>query len=79
MEEKMSIETKITRESFLGEILKEDILEKVTPILQKYKLPCVTCPIAALELKKLKIEDISKFYGIELENFLEEINLALEY
>lgn len=63
---------KITEETLLGDILKKPY---GTKILSKFKLPCLHCPMAALEMGVLKIGDVSKMYGVDLENLLKELNL----
>ena len=62
---------KITKDSALVEILKYPEAEK---ILAKYNLPCLACPFAKLEMKNLKIGQISRVYGIDLKNLLKELN-----
>lgn len=62
---------KITKEATLKEILRIPGVEK---ILVKHQLPCLGCPMAALEMDKLKIGDISKMYGLDLKNLLKELN-----
>ena len=56
---------KITKETILGDILKKHNGAK---ILKKYKLPCLSCPMAALEMGILKIGDVSRMYGIDIDN-----------
>jgi hypothetical protein len=43
-------------------------------VLVKYRLPCLTCPWAAYEVKTLKIGEVAKMYGLDLENLLKELN-----
>ena len=62
---------KITKDSTLAEILKYPEAEK---ILQKYDLPCLSCPMAKLEMRFLKIGQIATMYGIDLEELLKELN-----
>ena len=62
---------KITQETILGDILKKP---NSTKILKKYRLPCLSCPMAALEMGVLKIGDVSRMYGIDLDNLLQELN-----
>lgn len=45
-------------------------------ILVKYHLPCLHCPMAAYEMKRLKIGEVAKMYGINIENLLVELNYA---
>lgn len=62
---------KITKETTLKEILGIPGAEET---LAKYHLPCLGCPMIGLEMDKLKIGDISKRYGLDLENLLGELN-----
>ena len=62
---------KITGETILGDIIKKPNGAK---ILKKYKLPCLGCPMAALEMGVLKIGDVSRMYGIDVDNMLKELN-----
>jgi hypothetical protein len=65
----------ITEETLLGDILKRPYGAK---ILSKFKLPCLHCPMAALEMGVLKIGDVSHMYGVDLENLLKELNAEEE-
>jgi hypothetical protein len=62
---------KITKNTTLAEILEFSGAEKV---LAKYNLPCLFCPMAKLEMDKLKIGQICKMYNIDTENLLKELN-----
>ena len=62
---------KVTENTLLGEILKRP---GGPQILSKFRLPCLSCPMAALEMGVLKIGDIAKMYGIDLNALLAEIN-----
>jgi len=63
---------KIDSQTVLKEILKKPGAEK---ILAKYRLPCLTCPWAAYEIKTLKIGQVAKTYGLDLKNLLKELNV----
>jgi len=62
---------KITKDSTLAEILKSPELEKV---LAEYNLPCLSCPMAKLEMENLKIGQVCQIYRIETEKLLKELN-----
>jgi len=64
----------IKEETTLAEILEKPELEKV---LEKYNLPCLSCPMASLELKTLTIGKICKIFKLDLKKVLEELNRAL--
>lgn len=62
---------KISKDTTLAEILN---LPRAEKILTKYNLPCLGCPLAEFEMKNLKIGEVCKMYGIDLEKLLEELN-----
>ncbi|MEM7826903.1 MAG: hypothetical protein QXQ40_01620 [Candidatus Aenigmatarchaeota archaeon] len=62
---------KFTESTTLEEILKHHDTYK---ILLKYNLPCLHCPMAAYEIKKLKIGEVAKIYGIDAKALLKELN-----
>lgn len=62
---------KITKETILGDIIKIPGKESV---LAKYRVPCLSCPMASLELSSLKVGDVCEAYGLESEKLLEELN-----
>lgn len=65
------MKNKITEKTTLAEILKYPEAEK---ILAKHNLPCLSCPMAKFEIENLKIGDVCKMYGIDLEKLLKELN-----
>jgi len=65
----------ITKDTTLAEILKRSELEK---ILMKYNLPCLGCPFAKFEMENLKIGEVCKMYGIDIESLLKELNEKLK-
>ena len=62
---------KITKDTGLAEILK---LPGAEGILAKYNLPCLSCPLAKFEIGDLKIGQVCKTYGIDIEGLLKELN-----
>lgn len=62
---------KITKNTNLSEILKHP---KLTEILIKYNLPCLSCPFAKMEIEKLKIGDVCKMYNIDEKKLIKELN-----
>ncbi|PJA00357.1 disulfide oxidoreductase [bacterium (Candidatus Gribaldobacteria) CG_4_10_14_0_2_um_filter_33_15] len=62
---------KITKDTTLAEILNEPEAGK---ILAKYNLPCLSCPMAKLEMENLKIGDICKLYKIDFLKLSKELN-----
>lgn len=65
------MKNRITKDTTLTEILDLPEAEK---ILVKYNLPCLSCPFAKMEMENLKIGDVCKMYGINLNDLLEELN-----
>jgi hybrid cluster-associated redox disulfide protein len=62
---------KITEDTTLAELLKNP---DAGDILAKYNFPCLSCPMAKFEIKKLKLGEVCKTYGIDLESLLKELN-----
>ena len=62
---------KYSKNSTLAEVLEDPKNQK---ILEKFNVPCLTCPFAQLEMNSLKLEQIAKLYQIDLEKLLEELN-----
>jgi len=61
----------VTEETILGDIMKRPNGAK---ILGRHKLPCLNCPMAALEMGVLKLGDVARLYGLDLKKLLEELN-----
>lgn len=62
---------KISEKTTLAEILD---LPGAEEALVKYKVPCLTCPMAQFEMAQLTIGDICKMYNIDLETLVEALN-----
>lgn len=43
-------------------------------ILMKNGVPCMSCPMAAMEIDKLKIGEVCKMYKLNLSKILKELN-----
>lgn len=63
--------TKITSKTTLEKILEKKGADK---ILAKHGVPCVSCPMAKFELDSLKIGQVCKMYGLNLEKILKDLN-----
>ena len=61
----------ITAESTLAEMMSH---QKGQKAMEKYNVPCLTCPMAAMEMNELKVGQICEMYGIDLEGLLKELN-----
>lgn len=64
----------INAESTLGEILK---IEGSEEILNKYNVPCLSCPMMSMEMNSLTLGQVAKMYDIDMEGVLEELNRLL--
>jgi hybrid cluster-associated redox disulfide protein len=65
----------ITKESTLEEILK---YPEAHIVLAEFGVPCLTCPMASLEMSKLKIGEICETYGIDCEKLIKRLNEIIE-
>jgi len=61
----------IIKETKLSVILKNP---KAQEILVKYKLPCLGCAFAHMEMDKLKIGEVCEMYGLNIKGLLKELN-----
>lgn len=61
----------INENTTLSDILK---IEGAETILSKYELPCLHCPMAKMEMEKLKIGEVCRMYGIDSKSLLEDLN-----
>lgn len=62
---------KITKESTLEEAMN---IKNAEEVLTKHGVPCVTCPMAQMEMQTLKIGEICERYGLDLDKLLEDLN-----
>jgi len=67
--------SKINQNSTLKDVLD---LEEAEDVLRKYNLPCLSCPMAKFEIEKLRLGDVCKMYGIEVETLIKELNKTLK-
>lgn len=63
---------KITKSTVLAEIMERG--QSAGKILAENGVPCMSCPMARFEIDKLKIGDVCKMYGLNLEKILKELN-----
>jgi len=63
--------TKATSKTTLGKILK---IKKGGKILAKHGVPCLSCPMASMEIDKLEIGKVCKMYGLNLKEILKDLN-----
>jgi hybrid cluster-associated redox disulfide protein len=62
---------RFTKDTILADVLE---LPETEEILAKYNVPCLSCPMAQFEIGNLKIGEVCKMYGINLEKLLSELN-----
>jgi|TARA_Y100000310_G_C20694759_1_gene824794 hybrid cluster-associated redox disulfide protein len=62
---------KITKDTTLEKVLE---IKEGKGVLTKHNVPCVGCPMAQMEMNVLKLRDICKMYGIDLNSLLKDLN-----
>jgi len=65
----------ITKNTTLEEILK---YPKANTILIEFGVPCLSCPMAAIEMNKLKIGEICETYGIDCDKLIKKLNKIIK-
>ncbi len=66
---------KVNKDTTLEKVLKIKDSKKV---LAKYKVPCLSCPFAKLEMGQLTIGNICKNYNIKKKDLIKELNQLLK-
>ena len=61
----------ITKNSTLKDILEIKGAEK---ILADNRVPCLSCPMAAMEISELKLGEVCEAYGLDLKKILQDLN-----
>jgi hypothetical protein len=62
---------KITSKTTLAKIMDK---KGGNEILMKNGVPCLACPMAEMEIDKLKIGEVCKMYGLNLKKIIKELN-----
>jgi hypothetical protein len=62
---------KITSETTLAKILKA---KGAAEVLMENGVPCLSCPMASLEIDKLKIGEVCKMYKLPAAKIIQELN-----
>jgi len=62
---------KLNKNTTLGDALADPRAEAV---MAKYKVPCLTCPMAKFEMQELTLGDICQTYGIDCPKLLQDLN-----
>ncbi len=63
--------TEVTKNTTLAQVLKNAGAER---ILERHGAPCTHCPMAALEMGRLKLGEIAGAYGLDLKAMLRDLN-----
>lgn len=68
------------KEEFTGDTTLAKVLEfsEAEKILMKYNVPCLSCPMAKMEMESLTLAQVSGMYGLELDKILKELNEAFK-
>lgn len=61
----------ITPQTTLEEVLQHP---QGKQLLEKFRFPCLTCPLARLEMDQLTLQEIARNYNLDLDGFLAAIN-----
>lgn len=67
--------TKITSKTTLKDIFSR---QELVEVLEKYSLPCLSCPMRVYEMESLTIEEVCHLYSLNLEKILKELNKKLK-
>ena len=70
----MPKDQQITKQTLLEDLFNNP---KAMGVLEKYNFPCLGCPMAAFEMGVLKLGDVAKAYGIDIEKLVQDINLVM--
>lgn len=62
---------KITKTTTLAKILDKKGADEV---LLRNGVPCLSCPMASMEINKLKIGDVCRMYKLNLAKIIKELN-----
>ena len=63
--------TKITAKTTLAKIMDK---KGAAEILMENGVPCLSCPMASMEIDKLQIGQVCEMYELNLEKILKELN-----
>jgi hypothetical protein len=67
---------KVDEHTKLGKIMK---LKGINKILEKHKVPCISCPMAKMEIDSLEIGSVCEMYGLKKKELLLDINHILKH
>lgn len=66
---------KITAQTSLAQIFEQP---GAIDVLNRYQLPCLSCPFAAYEIGQLSLGQVAKQYGLPLAQILAELNQEVD-
>ena len=66
---------KVTKDTTLAQALE---IKGAEEIISKFRLPCMGCPMAGLEMGMLKLGDVCRTYGIDGDSLIKELNSLSE-
>jgi hypothetical protein len=61
----------VTKDTTLAQALK---IPGAGKVLTGFQMPCMGCPMAAMEMERLKLGDICSMYGLDLKGILTKLN-----
>ena len=67
----ITMKTKITSKTTLAKIMDK---KGGAEVLMKSGVPCLSCPMASMEIDKLEIGKVCKSYGLNLKKILKDLN-----
>ncbi|MFH0956515.1 MAG: disulfide oxidoreductase [Candidatus Aenigmatarchaeota archaeon] len=62
---------KVTKDTTLAQALK---IKGADDVLTGFRMPCMGCPMAAMEMERLKLGEICDMYGLDLSGILGKLN-----
>ena len=62
---------KVTKDTTLAQALR---IPGAGKALTGFRMPCMGCPMAAMEMERLKLGEICATYGLDLKGMLEKLN-----
>jgi hypothetical protein len=61
----------VTKDTTLAQALR---IKGAGEVLTGFRMPCMGCPMAAMEMEKLKLGDICAMYGLDFKGILSKLN-----
>ena len=70
-----AMKRRISEETSLAEVMRRP---ETLQVLVNHGIPCVACPMARFEMESLRVGDVAKAYGIDVDRLMKDLNEALE-